>query len=125
MTKKESCHIIFSFFIGASLLWLAVMMSALLCLLLSTGSVKRTRLISEESLFLRAHTLPATLRNMNTPTSFSRSRFKSCLTERFMINSGWKQTEKSAEPLFYELLRFSIAEIFFYFFNFFVLFSSH
>lgn len=75
-----------------------------------------TRLISEESLFLRAHTLPTTrLRNMNTPTSFSRSRFKSCLTERFMINSGWKQTEKSAEPLFYELLRFSI---FFYFFNF-------
>lgn len=34
-----------------------------------------------------------------------------------MINSGWKQTEKSAEPLFYELLRFSIAEIFFYFFG--------
>lgn len=30
-----------------------------------------------------------------------------------MINSGWKQTEKSAEPLFYELLRFSIIEIFF------------
>lgn len=116
--KEGSCHIIFSFFIGASLLWLAVMMSALLCLLLSTGSVKRTRLISEESLFLRAHTLPATrLRNMNTPTSFSRSRFKSCLTERFMINSGWKQTEKSAEPLFYELLRFSIAKIFFYFFG--------
>lgn len=114
MTKKGSCHIIFSFFIGASLLWLAVMMSALLCLLLSTGSVKRTRLISEESLFLRAHTLPTTrLRNMNTPTSFSRSRFKSCPTERFMINSGWKQTEKSAEPLFYELLRFSIIEIFF------------
>lgn len=42
-----------------------------------------------------------------------------------MINSGWKQTEKSAEPLFYELLRFSITEIFFYFFNFLVLFSSH